>query len=81
MENYHEYISINSEIRFGKPCIKNTRITISDILKWLASGMTIEEILQDYPLLKKPHIYAALQFAAHREEFTKIITEHYEIVA
>jgi len=81
MENYLQYISINPEIRFGKPCIKNTRIAISDILKWLASGMTIEEILQDYPILQKPHVYAALQFAAQREEFTKIITKHYETVA
>lgn len=80
MENYLEYISINPEIRFGKPSIKGTRIAISDILKWLASGMSIEEILSDYPALQKQHIYAALNYAAQREEFTKILNEHYETV-
>ena len=80
-ENYLQYISINPDIRFGKPCIKNTRISISDILNWLASGMTYDEILLDYPILDKSHIFAALHFAAQREEITKIINEHYETVA
>ncbi len=59
MENYLNQITIHSEIRFGKPCIKDTRIAVSDILTWLASGMTMEEILEDYPQLNKTHIYAA----------------------
>lgn len=67
------YISINPEIRFGKPCIKGTRIAVVDILQWLASGMTQEEILDDYPLLAKEHILAALAFAANRESIIKII--------
>ena len=67
------HISIESEIRFGKPCIKGTRITVSDILKWLASGMTDDEILADYPQLKKEDIRAALAFAANRESITRII--------
>ena len=53
MKEFSSYISINSEIRFGKPCIKGTRITVADILQWLASEMTIEQILEDYPSLKK----------------------------
>ena len=73
MKEISSYISINSEIRFGKPCIKGTRIAIMDILQWLASGMTQEEILHDYPSLSKEHILAALAFAANRESMIKII--------
>ena len=73
MENYHEYISVNPEIRFGKPCIKGTRIAVLDILQWLASGMTYEEILEDFPVLTRDHILAALAFAARREEITKVV--------
>jgi uncharacterized protein (DUF433 family) len=47
--NYSEYISIDSNIRFGKPCVKNTRITVYDVLGWMASGMSIPEIISDYP--------------------------------
>lgn len=72
MSTYLKYISVNSDIRFGKPCIKGTRITVSDILGWLASGMTSEEILGDFPSLKKEHIQAALEFAANRDNITKI---------
>lgn len=73
MDRYIKYISINPEIRFGKPCITGTRITVFDILQWLASGMSNNEILTDYRQLKEEHIMAALQFAAHRESFIKII--------
>ena len=73
MKDYVHYISINPEIRFGKPCIKGTRIAISDILQWMASGMTEQEILADFPSINKEHIKAALSFAAYREEVIKII--------
>lgn len=73
MENYIEQISINPEIRFGKPCIKGTRITVTDIFLWLSSGMTYEEILEDFPILTQENIFAALAFAAHREQITKIL--------
>jgi uncharacterized protein (DUF433 family) len=73
MDNLASYISINSGIRFGKPCIKNTRITVSDILEWLAEGMSMQEILEDYPLLQEVHIRAALAFAAKRESFSRIL--------
>ncbi|MGK2863320.1 MAG: DUF433 domain-containing protein [Chitinophagaceae bacterium] len=73
MKEFSSYISIDSEIRFGKPCIKGTRITVADILQWLASGMTNIQILEDYPLLKEEHIRAALSFAANRESIIKII--------
>ena len=73
MEKLYKYITIDQDIRFGKPCIKGTRIAIVDILQWLSSGMTNKEILNDYPVLKEIHIKAALSFAANREEITKLI--------
>ena len=73
MKEFASYISINPEIRFGKPCIKDTRIAISDILQWLASCMSHKEILDDYPLLKEEHILAALGFAANRESVIKMV--------
>jgi uncharacterized protein (DUF433 family) len=73
MKNYRSFISINPNIRFGKPCIKGTRITIGDILGWLAAGMTNEEIIEDFPELSVEAIRAALAFAADREESTKIL--------
>jgi uncharacterized protein (DUF433 family) len=73
IEELSNYIAIDQGIRFGKPCIKGTRITIGDILQWLSEGIPIPEILEDYPLLKEIHIKAALAFAARREEITKVI--------
>ncbi|MCW3114652.1 MAG: hypothetical protein JWR18_3048 [Segetibacter sp.] len=73
MKEFASYISINPEVRFGKPCIKGTRIAIADILQWLASGMTHAQILHDYPSLREEHILAALAFAANRESIIKII--------
>ena len=66
MKELASYLSIDPEIRFGKPCITGTRIAVSDILQWLASGMGINEILQDYPSLKEDYIRVALAFAANR---------------
>jgi uncharacterized protein (DUF433 family) len=67
------HIVIDSEIRFGKPCIKGTRITVGDILQWLSNGMTEQEILEDYPELQQIHIKAALAFAAERDAMTKVL--------
>lgn len=72
MENWQNYIDINPEIRSGKPCIKGTRITTVDILSYLASGMSISEIVEDFPELNQEMILAVLSFAAHRERITKI---------
>lgn len=71
MEDLLKYISINPDIRFGKPCIKGTRIAVVDILQWLASGMSYDEILEDYPGLRLEHIRAALTFAAKKESLKK----------
>ena len=68
-----EYIAIDQGIRFGKPCIKGTRITVGDILQWLSEGIPVQEILDDYPLLREVHINAALAFAAKREEIIRVI--------
>ena len=60
----HERIEINSAIMFGKPVIKGARITVEHILRKLAGGMTIDEILADHPHLSPDDIYAAVAFAA-----------------
>ncbi len=73
MMSFSSYIIIDPSIRFGKPIIKGTRIAVGDILGWLSSGMSNQQILEDYPLLKKEHIMAALAFAANRESITKIV--------
>ena len=75
MKEFAQYISIDPGIRFGKPCIKGSRISVGDILGWLASGMTHQEIIEDYPSLKEEHIKAALTFAANRESMVKIVVE------
>ena len=73
MKKLSSFIYIDPDIRFGNPCIKGTRIAISDILQWLASGMSYAEILEDYPSLTEEHIRAALMFTANRESMIKII--------
>ena len=67
MKTYNKIIKISSDKRFGKPCIRNTRITVFDILGWLGSGMTIDEVITDYPELTREDIKASLMFAADRE--------------
>ncbi|MDR0927600.1 MAG: DUF433 domain-containing protein [Ignavibacteria bacterium] len=74
MEQLSPYISINYDIRFGKPCIKGTRIAVGDILQWLADGKTKDEIMLDFPLIKKEHISAALGFAAKREYISMVVS-------
>ena len=73
MNELLSYITIDPDVRSGKPCIKGTRITVGDVLQWLASGMSFAEILDDFPLLKEEHIRAALAFAANREAHVKIV--------
>jgi uncharacterized protein (DUF433 family) len=65
--NYHERITLEPGKRGGKPCIRGLRITVYDILDYLASGMSVEEILDDFPELEREDILAALGFAADRE--------------
>ena len=58
---------MNPEIRFGKPTVRGTRITVGDVLSYLASGMKEDEILADFPQLTREDIRACLAFAAERE--------------
>ena len=67
METYRNIIKISSDKRFGKPCIRDTRITVYDVLGWLSAGMTYEEIIADFPELTQQDILACLAFAAQRE--------------
>ena len=73
MNEYLKYISIDTDVRFGKPCITGTRITVENLLKWLANGMTYNEIVEDFPPIKEAHILTPLAFAANREPSIKIV--------
>ncbi len=66
-------ISIDPKIRFGKPCISGTRIAVSDVPGWLASGMTHTEIVEDFPQLTEKAIFAALAFSTNRESLIRTI--------
>ncbi len=67
MPDLMDRITIDPEIRSGKPIIRDTRITVADVLEYLAGGMTPEEILSDFPALTEEDIRAVLAFAAQRE--------------
>ena len=67
MTDYRKLITIEPGKRGGKPCIRSMRITVYDVLEWLASGMSEDEILADYPELTQEAIRACLAFAANRE--------------
>ena len=67
MSVFNNIISIHPEKRFGKPCVRETRITVYDVLGWLSAGMTFDEILTDFPELTRQDILACLAFAAQRE--------------
>lgn len=62
MFNYKKYIEIDASIRFGRPFLKGTRIAVDDVNNWLANGMSILEIISDFPELNKNQINACLQF-------------------
>ena len=65
--DHSQIITMESGKRSGKPCIRGTRITVVDVLEYLASGMTHAEILADFPQLSESDILACLAFAADRE--------------
>lgn len=68
MTNYRDLITIEPDKRSGKPCIRGMRITVYDILEYLAGGMTEDEILEDFSELTREDIKACLAFAADREK-------------
>ncbi|QAA82364.1 DUF433 domain-containing protein [Aequorivita sp. H23M31] len=65
--NYRDYIEIRADKRFGKPCLKGTRISVYDVLNWLANGMTKQEIMTDFDEASEEMIQACLHFAADKE--------------
>jgi uncharacterized protein (DUF433 family) len=66
--DYRQRIVLDPEIRFGKPVVRGTRITVGDVLGYLAGGMSEEQILREFPSLTREDIRACLAFAADREQ-------------
>lgn len=71
--DYSQIITIEPGKRSGKPCIRGLRITVSDVLEYMAAGMTHEEILADFPDLTETDLRACLAYAADREHNTETI--------
>ncbi len=71
--NYRDFITIEPGKRGGKPCIRGMRITVSDVLEYLAAGMTEQEILTDFPYLTLEDIRACLSYAADREKSQLVV--------
>jgi uncharacterized protein (DUF433 family) len=71
--NYKDIITIEPNKRGGKPCIRGMRITVYDVLEYLAAGMTQKEILSDFPYLTPDDIAACLAFAADREKSLLVV--------
>ncbi len=68
--DYRKILTFEPGKRGGKPCIRGLRITVYDVLEYLASGMSSEQILADFPYLTRDDILACLAYAADRERFT-----------
>ncbi len=71
--NYRERIAIDPRVRSGKPCIRGTRITVSDVFDYLGGGMTISEVLEDFPDLNVEDIQACFAYAADRDRRLNVI--------
>jgi uncharacterized protein (DUF433 family) len=71
--DYTDLITIEPGKRGGKPCIRGMRITVYDVLSYLASGMTTEEVLADFPYLTAEDVRACLSYAADRERQTTTV--------
>ena len=70
MERDSSIININPAKRFGKPCVRNTRISVFDVLGWLSKGMTYNEIITDFPELTRNDMLACLDYASRQHERT-----------
>ncbi len=71
--DYRPFITIEPGKRSGKPCIRGLRITVTDVLEYLASGMSVAEVLADFPDLTADDIRACLAFAADRERRLSVV--------
>jgi len=76
--SYQSVITLEPGKRGGKPCIRGMRITVADVLGWLASGMTHAEIIADFPELNETDIRACLAYAADREHKARFVTAPHE---
>ena len=74
--NYKEIITIEPDKRSGKPCIRGTRITVQDVLEYLAGGMSEAELLEEFPDLTVEDIRACLAYAADRERKLAILPDY-----
>jgi uncharacterized protein (DUF433 family) len=75
--DYRKFITVEPGKRGGKPCVRGLRITVGDVLGWIAAGMSWQEITDDYPDLTEQDIRACLAYAADREQHTMIaLTPH-----
>jgi uncharacterized protein (DUF433 family) len=72
--DYSQRITIDPERRSGKPCVRGTRITVYDVLGYMAAGMSHEQILADFPSLAQADLLACLAFAADGERRFEIVT-------
>jgi uncharacterized protein (DUF433 family) len=72
--DYRQIITLEPGKRGGKPCIRGLRVTVYDVLSYLASGMTEDEILKDFPYLTRDDIRACLAYAAEREQARLVAT-------
>lgn len=72
--DYQKIITIEPGKRGGRPCIRNMRISVADVLGWLAAGMTHAEIIDDFPELTEEDIRACLEYAADRERRLVTVT-------
>jgi uncharacterized protein (DUF433 family) len=70
--DYHDTITVVPGVRSGKPIIRGTRITVYDVLSYLASGMSHQEIIEEFPPLTESDILACLSYAADRERQTTL---------
>jgi uncharacterized protein (DUF433 family) len=68
--DYRAHITIEPGKRGGRPCVRGMRITVYDVLSYLAAGMTIEQVLEDFPYLTRDDVLACLAYAADREHRT-----------
>lgn len=73
MKDYKDIITIEPGKRGGKPCIRGMRITVYDVLSYLAAGMSYEEVLEDFPYLTREDIMACLSYAAERTQNMHLI--------
>ena len=71
--DYRDRIGLDPEVRFGKPIVRGTRVTVGDVLSYLAAGMSEDAVLADFPYLSREDIRACLAYAADRERVLRSV--------